>query len=191
MACEYLHLAVGYNVECSGCCGNEYRLSLTHLHLLAVVVGYCTFAFGAYYNYERVERRKLNGVCLCEVVECCSKVGARYKLGALVVGCRVVCAVVVLHAVVDDSLALLGVQLAGIAVGIYAVEVVYAVGDVRCLLNLGDECACSNGVYASGGKEEEVARVYVILGQEVGDGVVGNACLVLLGGYLLCKARAQ
>ena len=69
-------------------------------------------------------------MCLCQIVECGGKVGARYKLDGGVVFCLVVCAVVVVHAVVDDSLALLGVKLAGVAVGIYAVKVVYAVGDI-------------------------------------------------------------
>ena len=67
------------------------------------------------------------------------------------------------HGVVDGSLRQLGVQFAGIAVGVLAVEVVDTVGDVRSLLNLGDERARADTVDAACRQEEEVARMYLCL----------------------------
>ena len=83
------------------------------------------------------------------------------------------------YGVVDGALRQFGVQLAGVAVGILAVEIVDAVGDVRGLLYLGDKRPGSDAVNASGRQEKEVAGVYFIFGEQVGDGVVRDAGFVL------------
>ena len=128
---------------------------------------------------------------LSEVVERCGEIGTRYKLHTFVILGLVVCAVVILYAVVDNGLALLGVQLPRIAIGIDAVKVVNAICDVRGLLNLGNKGTCANRVDASCGQEEEVACVNIVFSQKVGDCVIGNACLVLLGCHLLGKSRTK
>lgn len=58
------------------------------------------------------------------------------------------------YGVVDGALRQFGVQLAGVAVGILAVEIVDAVGDVRGLLYLGDKRPGSDAVNASGRQEK-------------------------------------
>ena len=95
------------------------------------------------------------------------------------------------YGVVDGALRQFGVQLAGVAVGILAVEIVDAVGDVRGLLYLGDKRPGSDAVNASGRQEKEVAGVYFIFGEQVGDGVVRDAGFVLGRRHLLGESRAQ
>ena len=90
-------------------------------------------------------------------------------------------AVVGLHTVVDALGGQVGVQLAVVAVGILALEIVDAVGHVARLLYLGQEAAGADAVYAAGGQEEAVALVHLIVGYGVDDGVVGHHLLVLLG----------
>ena len=63
------------------------------------------------------------------------------------------------HLVVDGVLGLFDMQLTGIAVGIFAAEVIDAVGDVAGLLNLGEEVAGTNGVQTACRQEVEVADV--------------------------------
>lgn len=69
------------------------------------------------------------------------------------------------YGVVDGVLRQFGVQFAGVAVGILAVEIVYAVGDVRGLLYLGDKRPGPDAVDASGRQEKEVAGVDFIFGE--------------------------
>ncbi len=82
-------------------------------------------------------------------------------------------------------------QLAGFAVGALAVEVVDAVGDVRRLLDFGDERAGADAVHASGGQEEEVAAAYFVFAQDLRHGVVRHAGLVFVGRHGACETRAQ
>ena len=95
------------------------------------------------------------------------------------------------HGVVDGALRQFGVQFAGVAVGIAAVEIVDAVGDVRGLLDFGDERPCADRMHASRGQEEYVARCDLVVGQNVRDRIVSDAGLVLGRGHLSREARTQ
>ena len=63
------------------------------------------------------------------------------------------------HPVVDGCLGLFNMQLARIAVSVFAAEVIDAIGDVAGLLNLSKEVACANSVQTTCGQEEKVALV--------------------------------
>ena len=97
------------------------------------------------------------------------------------------------HLVVDGSLGLFDVQLAGIAVGILAAEVVDAIGDVAGLLNLGEEVAGTNGMQTTCGQEVEVALVSLVGGYDVlhgrvaVDGLGGGQLFVVFGGDALLQ----
>ena len=75
-------------------------------------------------------------------------------------------------------------QFTRIALGILAVEVVNAVSNVRSLLNLCDKCTCTDAVNTSCRKEEHVTRMYFILLQHIGYGIVENTLFVLFRGDL-------
>ena len=71
------------------------------------------------------------------------------------------------HPVVDGCLGLFDMQLARIAVGILAAEVIDAIGDVAGLLNLSKEVACTNSVQTTCGQEEKVALVSLVNSKHV------------------------
>ena len=60
-----------------------------------------------------------------------------------------------IHFIIDGILGLLCMEFAGISLGVTAVEVVYAIGDIAGLLNLGKKIACADSVDTSCGKEEK------------------------------------
>lgn len=76
----------------------------------------------------------------------------RGGLGGVVAG-----AVLQPNAVVDGIFRLVDMQFAGVTVGILAPEVIDAVGDIRSLLDLGEEVARSDGVESSGRQEVQIA----------------------------------
>ena len=78
-----------------------------------------------------------------------------------------------------------------VAVGVAAVEVVDAVGDVRRLLDFGDEGAGADRVHAARGQEEDVARTDGVVGQQVGDRVVLDAGGVFGRRHPLGESRAE
>ena len=138
------HLSFGANCEAGCRCRYKDALALMDVYRIAVVVGDCSLAYGANENYERVELGKWHIILLCQTVDVCCEVTARYKLCALVGLYVVVCAVIGKYCVVDGRLAHLCMQFAWVAAVVATVEVIYAVGDVRCLLNLGNERAGTN-----------------------------------------------
>ncbi len=91
--------------------------------------------------------------------------------------------IVGIDGVVDGVFGLVGVEFAGIAVFVASVVVVDAVGDVACLLYLGQEVACTDGVDASGGEEVGLSGSGVVGGDDVHDGVVGHTTFVFVGSY--------
>ena len=140
---------------------------------------------------ERVERREVERLGAGQIVERRGEIRARHQLHARVLRRLVMRPVIGQHGVVDGALRQFGVQFAGVAVGIAAVEIVDAVGDVRGLLDFGDERPRADRVHTSRGQEKHVARCDLVVGQDVRDGVVSDAGLVLGRRYLLREARTQ
>ena len=65
-------------------------------------------------------------------------------------------------------------QLSGHAVQSQPTVVVDAIGQVRCLLDLGDERTGADGVDAASGEEENVSRRNLVTGQNICNGMVFN-----------------
>ena len=93
-----------------------------------------------------------------------------------------------INGVVDSVLGLLGVEFARIAVGVAAVEVVNAVGDIAGLLNFSQKVTGADGVDATCRKEEKVAGVRVVASDNVHNGVFGNEFLIFFGSDLLAQS---
>ena len=145
----------------------------------AVLVDNGSRSFGGNEYDEGVECAVVESHGAVDVVDGSGEEGTAHHLVSLILVAGIVCAIVVAHAVVYRLSGQLGVQLAGIAVGVAAAKVVDAVGDVAGLLNFDDEASGADGVYAAGGNEEDVALDDVVAGQGVADGVVGHPPLVL------------
>ena len=101
------------------------------------------------------------------------EIGAGDQLRVLVADPLVVRAVVVRHGVVDRLLGQLGMEFARLAVGPRPVVVVDAVGQVRRLLDLGDESAGADAVDTPRRQEKDVARSDGMVAQQVADRMVG------------------
>lgn len=84
------------------------------------------------------------------------EIGALNKLHRLVVFGGVADLVGGVVAVVNDIGGQFGMQLAGVAVGVVAVVVVDAVGDIGGLLDLGDKTPFADGMYQSGRNKKAV-----------------------------------
>ena len=162
-----------------------------HGNRLTAVVGDRAAALDADRHDERIEVGEIERLGNGQVQQRCGEIGARDQLHAAVLHGFVVCPVVGQHGVVDGVLGQFGVQFAGVAVGVAAVEVVDAVGEVRGLLDLGDERPGADRVHAARGQEKDVARVYFVVGEDVGDGVVGHAGGVFGGRHLLRESRTE
>ncbi len=63
-------------------------------------------------------------------------------------------------------------EFAGVAIGILAVVVVYAIGDVGCLLNLRNEASRTDGMHPTCRQEEDVSLLYFVFFEAVGKGIV-------------------
>ncbi len=93
-----------------------------------------------------------------------------------------------IHFIIDGILGLLCMEFAGISLGVTAVEVVYAIGDIAGLLNLGKKIACADSVDTSCGKEEEVAVVGIMTGYHIHDFLFSDKACIVVGGNLLRKS---
>ncbi len=89
----------------------------------------------------------------------------------------------VVQSEVNGILGQLGVQFAGVALGIAAVIVVDTVGNVARLLDFGQQVACAYGMYTSGGQEEYIARVRVVYGQGFGKAAFGHTAYIVVGSH--------
>ena len=119
------------------------------------------------------------------------EVGGVDDLDGTVVGVDVFGAVVFLYMEVEGLGGEFGVELAGLAVHAGAVVVVDAVGDVAGLLDLGEEDATTDGMDTAGREVEHIAGLDLMVGEDLGDGAVFYAFLVLIGGYGLLEAGIE
>ena len=78
-------------------------------------------------------------------------------------------------------------QFAIVAVFVSALVVVDTVGDIRGLLDLSHETACTDGMDTTSGDKEHVALVDIVTGQGIGDGVVFYHLRILFRGNLLIQ----
>ena len=115
------------------------------------------------------------------------EVGGVDDLDGTVVGVDVFGAVVFLYMEVEGLGGEFGVEFAGLAVHAGAVVVEDAVGDVAGLLDLGEEDATTDGMDTAGGEVEDIAGLDLMVGEDLGDGAVFYAFLVLIGGYGLLE----
>ena len=83
------------------------------------------------------------------------------------------------------------VELTGLAIETRAVVVEDAIGDIRGLLDLSEEDAPTDGVHTTGREVEDIARLDLVVGKDLGDGAILNAPLVFVGGNLLFEARIE
>ena len=83
------------------------------------------------------------------------------------------------------------VELARLAIETRAVVVEDAIGDIRGLLDLSEEDAPTDGVHTTGREVEDIARLDLVVGKDLGDAAVLNALLVLVGGDLLFEAGIE
>ena len=98
-------------------------------------------------------------------------------------GLRAVVAAAILgpHLVVDGVARLLDMQLARLAMRVLASEIVHAVSDVGCFLNLSQEVAGANGVQSSRRQEIQVAVVRLVGGDDRSHWVL--AILLIVGAH--------
>ena len=82
-------------------------------------------------------------------------------------------------------------QFAGLAVHAGAVVVEDAVGDITALLDLGEEDTTTDGMDTTGREVEDIAGLDLMVGEDLGDGTVFYAFLVLIGGYGLLEAGIE
>ena len=111
------------------------------------------------------------------------KVFAVYNWVGVVGNTRKLYRLLVVLLIVDYINSILCVQFT-----VAAVVVVYAVGDVRCLLDFGNEASAADGVDASCGQEEHITGLDVVTCQDVGNTAIGNLCGIFFGSYLLLKS---
>ena len=119
------------------------------------------------------------------------EVGGVDDLDGTVVGVDVFRAVVFLYMEVEGLGSKFGVEFAGLAVHAGAVVVEDAVGDVAGLLDLGEEDATTDGMDTAGREVEDIAGLDLVVGEDLGDGAVFYAFLVLIGGYGLLEAGIE
>ena len=119
------------------------------------------------------------------------EVGGVDDLDGTVVGVDVFGAVVFLYVEVEGLGGEFGVEFAGLAVHAGAVVVEDAVGDIAGLLDLGEEDATTDGMDTAGGEVEYIAGLDLMVAQDLGDGAVFYAFLVLIGGYGLLEAGIE
>ena len=119
------------------------------------------------------------------------EVGGIDDLDGTVVGVDVFGAVVFLYMEVEGLGGEFGVQFAGLAIHAGAVVVVDAVGDVAGLLDLGEEDATADGMDTAGREVEHITGLDLMVGEDLGDGAVFYAFLVLIGGYGLLEAGIE
>ena len=119
------------------------------------------------------------------------EVGGVDDLDGTVVGVDVFSAVVFLDMEVEGLGGEFGVELAGLAVHARAVVVEDAVGDIGGLLDLGEEDASADGMDTTSREVEHIAGLDLVVGEDLGDGAVFYAFLVLIGGYGLLEAGIE
>ena len=83
------------------------------------------------------------------------------------------------------------VELTRLAIETEAVVVEDAIGDIRGLLDLSEEDAPTDGVHTTSREVEDIARLDLVVGKDLGDGAVLDALLVFVGGDLLFEARIE
>ena len=108
-----------------------------------------------------------------------------------VVGVDVFGAVVFLYMEVEGLGGEFGVELAGLAIHAGAVVVEDAVGDVAGLLDLSEEDATTDGMDTAGREVEDITGFDLVVGEDLGDGTVFYAFLVLIGGYGLLESGIE
>lgn len=119
------------------------------------------------------------------------EVGGVDDLDGTVVGVDVFGAVVFLYMEVEGLGGEFGMELAGLAVHAGAVVVEDTVGDVTGLLDLGEEDATTDGMDTTGREVEYIAGLDLMVCEDLGDGAVFYAFLVLIGGYGLLEAGIE
>ena len=119
------------------------------------------------------------------------EVGGIDDLDGTVVGVDVFGAVVFLYMEVEGLGGEFGVEFAGLAVHAGAIVVEDAVGDVAGLLDLGEEDATTDGMDTTGREVEDITGLDLMVGEDLGDGAVFYAFLVLIGGYGLLEAGIE
>ena len=119
------------------------------------------------------------------------EVGGIDDLDGTVVGVDVFGAVVFLYMEVEGLGGEFGVELAGLAIHAGAVVVEDAVGDVTGLLDLSEEDATTDGMDTAGREVEDITGFDLVVGEDLGDGTVFYAFLVLIGGYGLLESGIE
>lgn len=90
-------------------------------------------------------------------------------------------AVVGLHMEVEGLRRQVGMEFTGLAVDAGTAVVVDAVGDIARLLHLSQQDAAADGVDTARREVENITGLDGMVGQDLGDGAVGNATLILVG----------
>ena len=83
------------------------------------------------------------------------------------------------------------VELTRLAIETWTVVVEDAIGDIRGLLDLSEEDAPTDGVHTTGREVENIARLDLVVGKDLGDGAILDAPLVFVGRNLLFEARIE
>ena len=115
-----------------------------------------------------------------DVVDRRGEIGALHQVHPLVRTLLVFGAVVRVHGVVDALRCLLGVQFAQVSVLVAPIVVVDAVGDITCLLDLGQERARADGMDAAGRQEEHIVFLHLVFCQRIADAVFGHHLFIAL-----------
>ena len=83
------------------------------------------------------------------------------------------------------------VEFTRLAIETRAIVVEDAIGDIRGLLDLCEEDAPTDGVHTTGREVEDIARLDLVVGKDLGDGAILDALLVFVGRDLLFEARIE
>lgn len=189
------HRGVGTEPDAGGGGGDENGLALTEGHdvLLAVIlmVNKAAASGDAHHDHKRVQFREILGARLVQVEERGGEVLAADQFGLGVLDAGIFSPVVRVDIVVDGLLGLLDVQFAGLSVKTQATIVIDPVGQVGCLLDLGDEGPGPDGVDAAGREEEHIAGSDPVACKHVGDGVFVDSLLIFIGSDPLGQTAQQ
>lgn len=128
---------------------------------------------------ETVQSRYVNGHRTAQIVEQRMEIRALHEHDAFVLLGNIFRAVVGQHCVVDALGSLLGMELPVVAVFVLTLEVIDAIGDIARLLDFTEEAPLADAVDASGGEEEAITLLDVIVVDSVHDRVVGHHLLIL------------